>query len=626
MFETYHGVTGATHQANYTRLKSQEFRLISLSSYGDHVNPLYAAVWVHRDGPPWEGFHGLSAPDFQTKSDRLTKQGYVNTLLSAVGTSSASAVFCGVFEKRENPAKNFMSLIGLRDGEETDSKSFQWWNKWCHKKNLTLRCASIYGSFNGPLYAAIWETNADATHWLAKTHDTEEEYVKWFDACIQLPYRPAFVTSSQHGKYLSIFKNDDVGENWVSKQGLNGTQYQAEVERLKSQELYPICVQGGGPSTSPCYTAIFAEQDIPTPKVFTIQGETVAELEHIDDVMSTFMKRHGVRAGQITISKDGVTKLERAYTYASPSYPVTHPSTFFRLASASKAFMCAAITEAMNANLLTPSTPVFPLLEISSPALDSQTPSPFIDTITIQHLIDHAGGWKKADSGFDAIGACREIAIALNLRSPVTKWDVARYMYGEPLQFEPGTEDFRSIGRTSYCNFGYLLLGLVIEKISGMSFIDFLKERVMAPLGITDVAVGKTRRDELRPDEVSYDGPGLGLSAIDFRSDLLTPYVYGGEGFIMEAKDSCGGLIATATAVVTLIQRYAVWGIGERAAGHARAGGMAGTRSYARSRDDGVDFVYIFNTRYFPLENVDKALGRLSGEIMALLDATPIFS
>ena len=41
---------------------------------------------------------------------------------------------------------------------------------------------------------------------------------------------------------------------------------------------------------------------------------------------------------------------------------------------------------------------------------------------------------------------------------------MARYMYGKPLQFVPGTQNYDTTDGNSYCNFGYLLLGMVVEK------------------------------------------------------------------------------------------------------------------------------------------------------------------
>ena len=77
MFQAYHGVTGAQHQANFNNLSAQGYRMISLSAYGDPGNLLYAAVWVQRSGPAWEAVHGVDAAGYQAFFDTWTAKGYV---------------------------------------------------------------------------------------------------------------------------------------------------------------------------------------------------------------------------------------------------------------------------------------------------------------------------------------------------------------------------------------------------------------------------------------------------------------------------------------------------------------------------------------------------------------------
>lgn len=62
--------------------------------------------------------------------------------------------------------------------------------------------------------------------------------------------------------------------------------------------------------------------------------------------------------------------------------------------------------------------PVFPLLGIVTKALSTQTPSLYIDRITVQSLIDRAGGWGASQSGFDAIFSLRSFSSALEPRRP----------------------------------------------------------------------------------------------------------------------------------------------------------------------------------------------------------------
>jgi hypothetical protein len=132
-----------------------------------------------------------------------------------------------------------------------------------------------------------------------------------------------------------------------------------------------------------------------------------------------------------------------------------------------------------------------------------------------------------------------------------------------------------------------------------------VREQILAPDGVSDVFLARSRRDQKRANEVFYDDQNVGLTALEPQKDKWAPACYGGEGWATESMDGGGGLCATATALAKFINQHAVWGLGGRAAGSARTGGMAGVASRAQSRTDGVDFAYIFNTRNLPRMPVD---------------------
>src|SRR5262249_15470832 len=106
------------------------------------------------------------------------------------------------------------------------------------------------------------------------------------------------------------------------------------------------------------------------------------------------------------------------------------------------------------------------------------------DTITIQQLLDHMGGYddrpvNQGGSGFDPTYAMRKIALDEGLAHPAAKLDIARYMYGRPLDFTPGA-------KSQYSNYGYLLASTVVEKVTGIPFFDYIKAALLQPAGITD--------------------------------------------------------------------------------------------------------------------------------------------
>jgi CubicO group peptidase (beta-lactamase class C family) len=483
---------------------------------------------------------------------------------------------------------------------------------------MILRSVAIYGTASDRRYAAVWHANPPFVKWHVHPSDTGASYQVVFNAETQLPgyqlagYRPAYVALSGDQIYCSVFKDDVVG-GWVARHGMTAADYQTEFNTQTAAGFYPICVQGGGSGGNTRYAAIFAKQDIPLNREWTVTGTAVPALAGFDHAMQTFMQVNGVRAAQLAIAKNGATKFSRAYTWAESGYRITQPSDRFLLASCSKMFLEAAVQALYDAKKLTSTTKVYPLLGFSGP-LDPRS-----DTITIQQLLDHMGGYDDTatGSGFDPTYSMRKIAIDLGLGHPVTKLDMASYMYHKyMLDFAPGTN-------TKYSNFGYLLASAVVEKVTGMKYFDYVNTTLLQPAGISEVLVFPTLASNRTKNMAIIEDEALAKSTIDLNSQLLVPWVYGGGGEINEVGEACAGTGSSAHAMTQFIHLHAVWGNGLRAAGYARAGSTPGSSSLAVSRGDGIDWAYVVNTRNWP-PSTSPTLEQLGNSITQLLDTTPI--
>ncbi len=95
--------------------------------------------------------------------------------------------------------------------------------------------------------------------------------------------------------------------------------------------------------------------------------------------------------------------------------------------------------------------------------------------VTIRHLLQHSGGWNR-DKSKDPMFELLSISRALKLKQIARIPDIVRYQLSRPLDFEPGTE-------YQYSNFGYCLLGRVIEAASGQPYASFVTERILKPGG-----------------------------------------------------------------------------------------------------------------------------------------------
>ena len=113
-------------------------------------------------------------------------------------------------------------------------------------------------------------------------------------------------------------------------------------------------------------------------------------------------------------------------------------------------------------------------------------------------------------------------------------------MKGMPLDFDPG-EKF------AYSNFGYIVLGRVIERVSGMPYAEYVRARVLQPVGANRTQQGRSRMRDALADEVKYYWPGAGVNAplvpSVFPGEGMVPFNYG--GFHLEAGDASGAWVSS---------------------------------------------------------------------------------
>jgi len=355
-------------------------------------------------------------------------------------------------------------------------------------------------------------------------------------------------------------------------------------------------------------------------------------LDSIDALMLRFVRDERLSAGQLVVLRGGERILSRVYGNAPPAgYRTVSSQTMFRIASCSKMFTCAAIDTLHRRGKLDLRIRVFPLLGIDTPALAGDQPDLRIDDITVQHLVDHAGGWNvhkpiQIPGGpfidavhWDPMFRMRQVAIDLGLAVPPTKMQLARYMYGKPLQFTPGTQDYKTTRGNSYSNFGYVLLGMVVEAVTGGRYIDFVRDGIDGKGAWPDVLVSPMLIGAKNPLEVWYDEPKVGLSALEPQSEVRLPFTSGGGGFITDLMDSAAGLMTNAETLARFASRHAAFGMGGRAPGTERDGGMAGVYSEVISRPNAVDCAFLFNRTDFGDEG--RTMDVFLGLLKTLLDA-----
>ncbi|HTD67462.1 MAG TPA: serine hydrolase domain-containing protein [Candidatus Limnocylindria bacterium] len=255
-----------------------------------------------------------------------------------------------------------------------------------------------------------------------------------------------------------------------------------------------------------------------------------------DREMDAFMSARNIPGGALAVVKDRRLVYARGYGWANRERQLrATPDSLFRIASLSKPITGVAIMKLIEDGRLSLDTKALSLLNLHPLVVFIRDPEPRLRDITIRQLLQHTGGWDRAKS-IDPMFRSAQIARAAHTTPPATPENVIRYMLGRELDFEPGA-------RYAYSNFGYCVLGRVIEKVTGERYEQFVREHVLAPAGITRMRLGKTLDGQQAPGEVRYYQEAMANSVFPNTPEKV-PWPYG--GFALEPMDAHGGWIASA--------------------------------------------------------------------------------
>ncbi len=213
-------------------------------------------------------------------------------------------------------------------------------------------------------------------------------------------------------------------------------------------------------------------------------------------------------------------------------------NTLLRIASVSKPITAAAVLQLVSRGKLKLDERIF--LDVPD-RVGSKTVDPRLRQVTVDHLLRHRAGWDRTKS-FDPMFRQEQIAKSFDVPTPVVPNQIIRYMWTQPLDFTPGEKHV-------YSNFGYSVLGRVVEHVSGKSYEDYVRDEVLAPLGIREMKVGRTRLNDLEKNESRYyPRAGRFAPSVIERQIKDRPCQYG--SWFQESLDAHGGWIASAEDLV----------------------------------------------------------------------------
>ncbi len=526
----YYDWAGADHSKKSIELIAQGFKLTSLSVYGNPMDPRVAAVWIKRPGPQPFTFYGYTLQDYKNLLVTQIANRYYPVLVSAVG-SGAAARFSGSFEQDTGTKGEIPYRVTYQIGVG----SMPFTADEMRKAGYLPRSVSVYGDPATPYFAATWQKNTRSVAWdIAGLNEDISVYQNRVEAQIAQWARPYCFALSASQRYISVFRDDQIGD-FVARHNLDRATMDAEYTKWMAQGFYPSCLQGGGSGANTRFAVIFVKQENPIARKMTITGREVPALAKFDQEMTNTLKQNKARAASLAIAKDGRLVFARSYTWAEPGYPVTTPMNSFRIASCSKPLTAIAIFQLMDRKQIKFFTSVKDLQGFAQLPNSQSIPNTF-QQVTVDQLLSHRTSWGDVQQD--------EAASAfLKTPLPINKYSLAAYNLSQGV---PQTQTF------GYSNFGYSILGMLIEKVTGMSYYQYVKTQILAPLGITSARLAKPLWSQRSNLQVRYHDEYLRVqkSRADGSGKLL-PLPYGGEN--LTAFDSFGGWEMSATEYVRVL-------------------------------------------------------------------------
>jgi CubicO group peptidase (beta-lactamase class C family) len=213
--------------------------------------------------------------------------------------------------------------------------------------------------------------------------------------------------------------------------------------------------------------------------------------------------------GVVTTDTADDRVFEKAYGFAHRGYGAPNrPETRFAIASGSKAFTALAVMRLVEEGALRLEQRVRDFLGGDLPLID--------DAVTVEHLLTHTSGigdYLDEEGEWEA----SDFVLSVPVHTLTTAEAFLPLVDGFPQKLAPGE-------RFSYCNGGYIVLAILLERVTGDTFHDVVRERVFAPAGLAQT-------DYLRLDELpGTAATGYLFDAGDRTNTLHLPVLGNGDG------------------------------------------------------------------------------------------------
>jgi CubicO group peptidase (beta-lactamase class C family) len=471
-----HLMTSDEYQIAVNDLRGQGWRLTYVSGYTINDSPRFAAVWEQIPSPDWVARHNLTAAQYQTEFDTLVAEGFRLVLVNGYEVNGQD-MYVAIWDKSPAPPGGWTARNGMTAAVYQDTI-----NDLSINQGYRLTHVSGYTIGGEPRFAAIWELRNDGVLWAARHGLTGADFQTEFNNLASQGYRLVLVSGYAVNNvdfYAAIWENSNDGVTFT-RFGMSSAEYNGEFANTYYQgyrlEVISAYTVGGIDR----YAAIW-QNTVFSPDDLNLIDAKIAN--YITD--KQISNNVGI---SLAITKDERLVFAKGYGVADQGTNFqVNPSHLFRIASISKTITSLTIQKLVDVGLEKTAKVFGPQGILSS--ISTRPLSDNVRNITVQHLLEHTSGWSDATEPLvgnlltGTVSQTDTIAAVLNTLEPV----------------DPPNTTYR------YSNFGYIVLGRVIEAFTQTPYDTFAKINIMGPRGITRMQIGHKFSID---GEVKYYGVG----------------------------------------------------------------------------------------------------------------------
>ncbi|MFZ1410309.1 MAG: serine hydrolase [Micropruina sp.] len=477
----HYGVPLNEFSAAFERSRKDGWRLEWLQVFEDGGSARVNAVWAVNDGRSWEASYTVAAADLE---DRFRQQVDRGLRLRCTGAyvNDGQIFFADLWDDAPSPGWRAHHNISLAHYQSHfDQLRAEGWA-------LVHLNACAWG--DDALFSTIWESGHHDS-WASEHFLSDPEF------------QQRVVTAGVLGRQLTMACPYSVGgeARWAviwgprtlpfeARHGRSGADFRDDFEDLRLEGFRPLSIAGCATTgQGDRYTAVLVNDALPAGTWNTIT-----------DAIDTFLDNQTVPGLSLAMAYDGRLVFATTRGHADiDKREALRTRHRMRVASLSKPITSVAVHRLIESGRLALTDTVFGAAGILGTTYGTLSYSADQLNVTVEHLLTHtSGGWDYVGPGHP------EDIDGMDDPMFTVKGDQTA-LIGQVLDTYP----LRTPGSVyAYSNFGYCLLGRIIERKTGQSYADAVQALVFRPIGAQGLTIAGNTKQDRQTDEVQYVGDG----------------------------------------------------------------------------------------------------------------------